>query len=212
MSDQRRQPLRLIPGERKRDQPSNVVVKLRLHTANCRADFLSQRMVGNWVLSKMTCEMSPRYILLTVFLLNMARDQESSRQIAVCKRTLTVVFICPTYVFEQVYQWIISNRRVILYRNKAIAVYSGATVRVLRRHHFSRNISSVESGLKRPRSWFIGSIILNLIFFRNTISIVISASLVWFWQKIMFKGVSLRLLYSYLINWRHLMMSNVKLR
>ena len=65
-------------------------LKLCLHTAICRQDSLSQRMLGNWVLSKMIWEMSPGYILLTFFLLNMARDRESSRQIAVCKRTFTL--------------------------------------------------------------------------------------------------------------------------
>ena len=62
-----------------------------LHTVICWGNFLSRGMLSNRTLFKMLFKMSLHCILLTFFLLNMTRDQESSRQIAVCKRTFSLL-------------------------------------------------------------------------------------------------------------------------
>ena len=62
-------------------------VRPRLYTAICQYNFVSQPMLSNRELFNAPCVMSLRCIPLTFLLLNIARDQKSSRLVVICKCT-----------------------------------------------------------------------------------------------------------------------------
>ena len=63
-------------------------IKLRLHTAINRADFVSLRMWFNGLPTKAYCHFLTNAFCYLVRVHNMHQDTKSARLIAVCKRTL----------------------------------------------------------------------------------------------------------------------------